>query len=352
VTLRLLHFADLHLDRSYAKERLHGIAAQQRREDLRAALERVVARARDAQVDLITCGGDLFEQEHVTRDTCAFVQQALGDAGRPVLIAPGHADPAVASSPYRYLRWPANVTVAAHEDLRPYRFGDVQVWSAGFMRPDVPGAALRDFTRLDGGLHLLLLHASDMSHVPQDTAPVKPILDHHVQEAGFRHALLGHYHAASSGEWLTYPGSPEPLGWDDVGRHSTALVTVDDRCQFAQATIDVSGMTTPDNVRQAVIAVRNGTNLNSPVMRATLVGERSPALAIDPHLLSVEWSDGFAYLELRDRTHVSHDLNAMAQEFTSRGELVRKLVDQQHESRPGDQAADRALELALGAFDE
>ena len=45
----------------------------------------------------------------------------------PVLVAPGHADPAVPSSPYRYLRWPTNVTVAAHEELRPYHYGDVQI---------------------------------------------------------------------------------------------------------------------------------------------------------------------------------------------------------------------------------
>src|SRR3982074_736444 len=121
VALRLLHFADLHLDRSFASERLYGVGAQRRRGDLRAALERIVLRARDAQVDLITCGGDLFEQDHVPRDTAAFVVQTLGGAGLPVLIAPGNADPAVPSSPYRYLRWPDNVTITAHDDLRPSR---------------------------------------------------------------------------------------------------------------------------------------------------------------------------------------------------------------------------------------
>src|SRR5436853_1557523 len=95
VALRLLHFAALHLDRSFASERLYGVGAQRRREDLRAALQRIVERAREAQANLITCGGDLFEHDHVTRDTASFIVQTLGDAGLPVLIAPGHADPAV-----------------------------------------------------------------------------------------------------------------------------------------------------------------------------------------------------------------------------------------------------------------
>src|SRR5438309_4458116 len=228
VALRLLHFADLHLDRSFASERLYGVGAQRRREDLRTALQRIVDRARERQVDLITCGGDLFEHDHVTRETAGFVVQTLGAAGIPVLIAPGHSGPALPSPPYRYLLWPENVTVAAHEDLRPYRYGSVDIWTAGFMRPDVPEAALRDFARRDNGTHLLLLHASDMSQVPEGVTPYKPILPAQVQEAGFRHALLGHYHDGRSAESITYPGSPEPLGWNESGRHCTALLTIDD----------------------------------------------------------------------------------------------------------------------------
>jgi DNA repair protein SbcD/Mre11 len=364
VALRLLHFADLHLDRSFASERLYGVGAQRRRDDLRSALQRIVERAHEAEAELITCGGDLFEHDHVTRDTAAFVVQTLGAAGMPVLIAPGHADPAVPSSPYRYLRWPENVTIAAHEELHPYRYGNVQVWAAGFMRPEVPDAPLRDFVRQELGTHLLLLHASDMSQVPERVTPYKPILPNQVEEAGFRHALLGHYHDARSSDWITYPGSPEPLGWNEVGRHCVALVTIDDngalrieledinQRRFAEEEIDVTGMTTPDHVRDAVMALREGKQLQDGVIRATLVGERTRSLSLDPKALAAECSDGFAYLEFLDRSRVSHDLDGAAHEFTSRGEMVRKLVDHKGESRQEEQTAGRALQLALDAFDE
>jgi DNA repair protein SbcD/Mre11 len=364
VALRLLHFADLHLDRSFASERLFGVGAQRRREDLRSALQRIVERAREAQADLITCGGDLFEQDHVTRETASFILQTLGDARLPVLIAPGHADPAVPSSPYRYLRWPPNVTVAAHEELRPYRYGHVNIWAAGFMRPDVPEAPLREFARPEEGTHLLLLHASDMSQVPAGISPYKPILPAQVQEAGFTHALLGHYHDARTAEAITYPGSPEPLGWNESGRHCTALVTIADdgavqiqlqdvnQRQFAQETLDITGMTSLEHVRDAVMAMRESKQLNGAVIRATLVGERDRSFMVDPQMLAMECSDGFAYLEFRDRSRVSHDLDAAAQEFTSRGEMVRKLVDHKQGSRQEEQAAGRALQLALDAFEQ
>jgi DNA repair exonuclease SbcCD nuclease subunit len=300
----------------------------------------------------------------VTRDTASFMVKTLGDAGLPVLIAPGHADPALPSSPYRYLRWPENVTIAAHEDLRPYRYGDVQIWAAGFMRPDVPDAPLRDFARREEGTHLLLLHASDMSQVPEGATPFKPILPAQVEESGFRHALLGGYHDARTAQWITYPGSPEPLGWNEPGRHCTALLTADDhgavqvaledinQRQFAQETIDVTGMMSLENVRDAVMALREHKSLDGAVIRATFVGERTQSLVLDPQMLATECSDGFAYLEFRDHSRVSHDLDAAAQEFTSRGEMVRKLVDHKQGSRQEEQAVGRALQLALDAFDE
>lgn len=364
MALRLLHFSDLHLDRSFASERLFGVGAQRRREDLRRALNRIVQRARDESVDLITCAGDLFEHDHVTRETGNFVAQTLGEAGRPVLLAPGHADPALPGSPYRYMRWPSNVTIAAHDELRPYRYQGVDLWSAGFMRPEVTEAPLRDFVRLDHGVNLLLLHASDMSAVPEGTAPFKPLTPDQVREAGFQHALLGHYHDARTTELITYPGSPEPLTWGGAVRHCTALVVVGDdgrtevtledvaERQFVREVVDITGMTNREQVREAVLRLRDGKQLQGAVVQATLVGERVPALELDPKTLSAECGDGFSYLEFRDRSRVSHDLEAVAQEFTSRGEMVRKLVERQPETAQDQAAVARALQLALDAFEQ
>ena len=45
--------------------------------------------------------------------------------------------------------------------------------------------------------------------------------------------------------------------------------------QFAQETIDVSGMTSLDHVRDAVTAMREEKQLDGGVIRATLTGERA-----------------------------------------------------------------------------
>jgi DNA repair protein SbcD/Mre11 len=362
LALRLLHFADLHLDRSFAAQRLFGVAAQRRREDLRVALQRILDRAGQRQVDLVTCAGDLFEHDHITRETASFLPQVFAQADRPVLIAPGHTDPATPSSPYRYLRWPANVTVASHTDLRPYLYGGVTVWAAGFDPSNASDSALSSAPAHGDGAHLLLLHASDMHSVPEAVTPVAPIVQNQVQQAGFAHALLGHYHNAQSQGLLTYPGSPEPLGWDETGRHCVALVTVaDDRSvtvelqdinqrRFVEETLDVTGMTSREQVRDAVLAARESRHLEGSVLRARLVGERAQTLDLDARALALECNDSFAHLEFLDETHHVHDLEAVGSEFTSRGEMVRQLQARRGEPE-SDETVGRALQIALDAFE-
>src|SRR5207237_1072606 len=181
---------------------------------------------------------------------------------RPVLIAPGNRDPAVPSSPYRYLRWPENVTIAAHEELRAYPFHDVTVWAAGFTRPDVAEAPLRDATPVEGGHNLLLLHASDIN-----------------------------------------------------------------QRRLIEEPNDITGMTSPEHVRQALQALRESKGLQGAVIRAVLTGERSRSLEMDPQALTLECGDGFAHLEFRDQSRIAHDVDTMAQKFTSPAQLARKLAD-------------------------
>jgi hypothetical protein len=122
--------------------------------------------------------------------------------------------------------------------------------------------------------------------------------------------------------------------------------------QFVQETIDITGMSGLEQVRDAVFAMRDARHLDGAVLRATLIGERTRSLSLDADTLETECGDGFAYLEFHDRSRVSHDVEAVAQEFTSRGEMVRKLVDHKGESRQEEEVAGRALQLALDAFDE
>src|SRR3989304_866046 len=93
---RILHFADLHLDRSFAGPGMTTAEAGRRR----AALIRIVDCALDLDVDLLTIGGDLYEHDRTTSDTGRFVaKQFQRLAPREDLVAPGEPEPLVARAP-------------------------------------------------------------------------------------------------------------------------------------------------------------------------------------------------------------------------------------------------------------
>ena len=90
MSYKILHFADLHLDTSFAGQGFPIEYGNERRLDLRATLTRILAHARELKVNVVTIGGDLFEQEYLLPETADFIQQQLAlIAPIRVIIAPG-----------------------------------------------------------------------------------------------------------------------------------------------------------------------------------------------------------------------------------------------------------------------
>jgi hypothetical protein len=153
------------------------------------------------------------------------------------------------------------------------------------------------------------------------------------------------------------------MGWNETGRHCVAIVTVSDgsvnvaleeinESHFAQETIDITGMTSPDDLVREIAALRSQKSLEGALLRLRLIGERSPSLDVDTSSVPASWSNGLAHLEIRDETIVSHDLSTISREFTSRGELVRRLTASAVSGGQTPQAVARALRLALNAFQD
>ena len=78
--MRIVHFADVHLDRPFVDLSLG--AARQRRSELRSAFECCLDAALEHDADMVTIGGDLWEDEHVTPDTRKRFAAQLGELGR------------------------------------------------------------------------------------------------------------------------------------------------------------------------------------------------------------------------------------------------------------------------------
>lgn len=338
--VRILHFADLHLDSSFASVGMASSEARRRREELRAALRRIADLALERKVDAVTVGGDLYEHDRVTLDTGRFIASQFERlAPRPVLITPGNHDRCVSDSLYRQMSWPDNVHIFYGMDWQAVTIADgVAVWGVGHNGPSVRQNLLRELHLDSSRPAVALLHGSDTVAVPQGKVAHCPFEAGDVDRCGAAFVLLGHYHRMrlwpAASPRCGYPGSPEPLGFDEGGPHYALVLTVGDgpaatepvqinEVSYRTERVDVAGMSTSDQVREAIASLSGDSSPSPDIVRVLLEGRAEPYLDLGGEALLSATADRFRYLDIVDQTHPAFELDELAEEATTRGAFVR-----------------------------
>lgn len=332
--MKVLHFADLHLDAPFAWASPE--TGRLRRRNRRHVLTRIVELAASEGVDAILCGGDLFEHERFGPDTVAFLRATFAGTSVPIYLAPGNHDWFSDRSPYARVDWPPNVHVFTEDRLVPVTLADgLTLWGAAHRAPANTDGFFGGFRPDRGGTHIALAHASERSvlgwqepgkqpHAPFDAAELAA--------AGLAHAFLGHYHLPRDADGYTYPGNPDPLEFGEQGDRGAVVATIGpdgsiERVRHRVAASEVHDLLVPldgcahsDDVRAAVGAAIAGLG---GCVRVTLTGELTPGLELDLGEVRRLGTHLDGLLVRTERLTVAYDLPALAREQTVRGQFVR-----------------------------
>jgi len=365
--VRILHFADLHLDRSFAGLSVAPSEAAKRREELRAALRRIIDLALELNVDAVTVGGDLYEHERAGLDTGNFIAREFERlAPKPVLVTPGNHDPYLPDSLYWRLDWPSNVHIFESMSWQPVDLTDsVTLWGAAHKGPAIRDNLLETLNVDRARTNIALLHGSDMSAVPEGKPTHCPFTRDDIERSGVSFALLGHYHEMrlrpQDAPRYAYPGSPEPLDFSEQGDHFVLLLSVDagrvsvepykiNDVEYQTLSIDVSEMSTSDEIRAAIKASGGGESAG-PITRVVLTGQPEQDLDIDRDALLSAAAQDFRYLDIVNRTEPPFDLEQMREETTTRGAFVRMLQQRMDTAPEAERVTlQNALYYGLRAF--
>jgi len=343
----ILHFADLHLDGAFTGSRLPATLARQCREQLRQTLRRIVDLAKERNAGAVTVAGDLFERTRLSPDTAAFLISEFERLGPiPVFIAPGNHDPADAGSLYQRGRWPENVNLFAGNRLteRPLT-KEISLWAAAHLSPSDRQNFLLHFqlpAANPSPYPILLLHAALVTTPGQTTNNHAPVTIENIRQAGFPLALLGHYHTAQTARAgnavAIYPGSPEPLGFDEPGQHGVTWIQVEPgqppqveiialaELRFETIDVSVEDCSHREQLFDKIMALQKERDFGKAFVRLRLVGNAPPSLFLDLPVLAHRVQDHFAFVHLENLTRPSADLQQLAQEPTVRGAFVREVL--------------------------
>jgi len=323
-----------------------GDLARRRRQGLREALRRTGELAAERDCKAVTIGGDLYEHERAGVDTARFLAETFA-AWRPlrVFIAPGNHDPLMPGSVYRRTEWPDNVVIFDEPSLRPCRLEDgLTLWGLGHREPSWQGDPL-ECPAAGQGVHLALFHGAELGSRPEDKSMHGPFMAERVRDRGYQAALVGHYHRRRIDEshGVVYPGSPEPLSFDETGAHGPVLVEVgsngtvryealtSNRWSAVSLVCDVSGCGSSEDVIDALCRVVSGnpdTHGDRALVRMDLQGGLEACITLDLATLEsvARERTGCALLKVRDLTTAEADLEAALRERGTRGAFARATV--------------------------
>jgi exonuclease SbcD len=344
----LLHIADLHLDRAFAGMGCQGELAMRRRLGLREALRRAGRTAQERGCAAVTIGGDLYEHDRAGADTAAFLVDTFASwAPMTVLVAAGNHDALLAGSIYSRTQWPANVHLFRTTELSPHQLTDgLTVWGLAHLEPAWQGDPLAAASA-ESGVNLALFHGAELGSRPDGKSIHGPFHAADIRQRGFAAALCGHYHRRRVDEvaGLLYPGSPEPLTFDESEPRGPVVVTVsgdgsvayecidDNRWHARTATADVSRAHSLADVVDAAEAAAAvscaGLDPERTMLRVDLVGEIDQAVSTDGFTVetSVRDSSGAAGVRVRDLTNPALSAAAIAGDASVRGAFARAVAE-------------------------
>jgi DNA repair protein SbcD/Mre11 len=337
--MRMLHFADLHLDTPFRWAPPE--VARARRRALRSTLTRICGLAVDLRADALCCGGDLFEQERFTPDTAEFLRSSFGLLSPlPVFLAPGNHDWFGPVSLYQQVNWSSNVHVFTEDHLAPFELADgLTIWGAAHRAPANTRGFLDGFRVGRGGVNLAVFHGSEQGELAfqgEEKVAHAPFRAEQIVVAGLDHALLGHFHVPRDALRHTYPGNPDPLTFGETGDRGAVLVTIApdgsvtrERHRVATSavsdvTVELTDVTHSGQVVDRVLAAVEG---RSGVVRVTLSGEIGPDVDLrlqDLAALPVPQLD--ALLPRMGKISVAYDFGRLKDEQTVRGQFVRDVL--------------------------
>ncbi|MCA9733872.1 metallophosphoesterase [candidate division KSB1 bacterium] len=367
--MKIFHFSDLHLDTPFTSSYFDVSLAQQCRLRLRRTLSKLLHFAQQQEVDIVTIGGDLFENDRVSKDTLHFIAENFAKiAPTPVYIVPGNHDFYGINTPYARYDWPDNVIIFTENKLRSVEItAEITLWGIAHTTPDTRESVLTDF-RIpeDDKWHILLMHGSETGPFSEARAIHMPFTLQNLRDSGFKFSLLGHYHSAKdlpeNAPIAVYPGTPQPLNFGETGVHSAILLTLDENGTnlkafstetqlFHTLHLDIAKYSNTDALAQGVLEHCGDLAEEANFLRLHLSGIPERQQRFDLDLLKEQLSETFAYIKIQDDIHNENELDDLAREPTVRGTFVRELKEKLTSDQEDSELVRLALKYGLQAFE-
>ncbi|MCF6284596.1 MAG: hypothetical protein L3K26_05360 [Candidatus Hydrogenedentes bacterium] len=375
--MKLIHTADIRLDRSYADQGLPPRAGRANRAHLRTRLQAILDRAIAWPADAVLITGNLLDLEQIDRDTVAFLREAFAHlAPIPVLISPGPRDPYAPTSPYATELWPENVRIFTGPVWDLVNLGDFTLYGFGHDAPEISANPFDAFTTSEDRPCIIMGPGFSKNLATGDSNESAIVNLENLAHPNLAYVALGHATqstalgaANSAVAWCA--AAPEGGGFSETGPHHYLEITIAPgfpesdgvvpAVQVNQVPISggrfyamnldctdlASGQALIDAIRPHLVS-----EPDRQCVRIVLEGALLPEIYDELTSIRDALSEGLVYLDLVDCCFVAENYAALAEQKTSLGAFIAR-INQEIEDAPDElrrAALCRSRDLALCAY--
>ncbi len=161
-----------------------------------------------------------------------------------------------------------------------------------------------------------------------------------LKDTDIDYLALGHYHSYSeeefaSGRFAVYSGTPLGRGFDELGDTGYVLIDTENNVNFSfqksnarrllEREIDITDITSTHELCNKIShACRDIPE--SDLLRATLIGGRSPEVKLDLSYAEKRLGESFYYFEIKDNSRLSISAEDYLNDKSLKGEFIRLVL--------------------------
>lgn len=218
--IKILHIADVHLGRDFNFSSKKVNESQVRKEEIWDSFEKALIFAEDEGVEIVLIPGDLYDNDKMTKSNLDRLAYILAKYQKlRFYISLGNHDHLSPKSDYLKKICSKNVHIFSNTlEFREYK--NIRIYGFSWDRVEYQKNPLNLVDLDETYTNILAIHGMDVS-----ISDYMPLDINYLEDLGFDYIALGHIHQPKkAGRLSYYPGSLEPMSFNNLGPHGGLLV--------------------------------------------------------------------------------------------------------------------------------
>lgn len=338
--MKIIHCADIHLD-SRMSANLTREKARERRTELLATFQNMVAYGVSHGVDAILIAGDLFDTKNVSATARNVVRDLIqGNPGIAFYYLQGNHDEG--SFVGGLAEIPENLHLFG-DSWTSYHLSKKVCITGVELHPENSGSIYHTLSLDTDQINIVTLHGQESEYSAKDKAESIHLTA--LKNKGIDYLALGHIHGYKKERLdgrgvYCYPGCLEGRGFDECGEHGFVELSVDEAAGTVESRfvpfasrnlytipVDITGCVSTMEILERMKEETDAGNYpEKSLVKYELTGKVDVESEKETDFLLHQFSSRFYFVKIKDSSKYLVDYASFAKDVSLKGEFIRTVM--------------------------